>query len=95
MQNQYRTKLSDGVLSIFNHTGSVSWKSDVNCGAQAIHAYKDGFHGAGISVTEAFLADNNKTFRRQTVIHLEAQQLDELIAHLQSIRADIAERQAA
>jgi hypothetical protein len=89
MTNKYQSFIQHDILFISNKTHSVSWKLHADHGVQVIQAYKDGKHGAGINLQESYVSDNNKDVSKTTSIHLEATQLDKLIAHLQAIRAEI------
>ena len=87
MNNYITQKDKHGTLTISNRTGQVSWKLHADYGVQIITAIKDGKTGASIAVEEAYTNDANKIVSKKAYIHLEAEQIDALIAHLQDIKA--------
>lgn len=92
MTNNYHSYQCHGELCIVNKTGSVSWKLHADDGVQVISAHKDGNTGLSIWLKESY-ANGDKDVSKATSIYLEAEQIDQLIAHLQKVRAEIAENQ--
>ena len=87
--NNYKTHTEIDQITIVNKSGYVSWKSPtypLDAG-QVMQIYKDGKAGVAFSIEEWYTADNAKEINKKTYIHLEEQQIDELIAHLQNLKS--------
>lgn len=89
MTNKYQSYSVRDELFISNKTGSVSWKLYADNGVQSISVNKDGKTGVSISVKESYYNGKNDV-TKATYIHLEAQQVDEMIAHLQKLKSQMA-----
>jgi hypothetical protein len=89
MTNKYHSFTQHGQLHIVNKTGSVSWKLYANFGGQHISLMRDGRTGAQIRLEE-FYTSNDKDVNKTTYMHLELEQIDQIIAKLQDIKAECA-----
>lgn len=95
MTNKYHSFIEHGRLHICNKTDSVSWKLYAKNAVRVIKSNADGNHGASICLSESYHSDSSQNLvSKETYIHLEAEQLDQFIAHLQAIRADITPKAA-
>lgn len=87
--NNYATHKEIDQLTIIHKSGYVSWKSPtypLDAG-QVMQVYKDGASGVALSIEEWYTADKAREVNKKTYIHLEEQQIDELIEQLQALKA--------
>jgi hypothetical protein len=78
-----------GELHIIHKSGSVSWKLYADNGGQHLKVHRDGKTGAHLWLSEFYTQDSGKKQEKMTAMHLELEQLDQLINHLQAIKAEI------
>ena len=79
----------NGELHIVNNSGYVSWKTYAKQAGQHIKVARDSNYGVGIWLSEFHTPESGKMQERKTSIHLELEQLEELISHLQMIKSEI------